>query len=243
MIPVLSCSRPPGIPAGHRSGRSPPCPEYPAPWSPPSPPSPSPPPASRSQPAPRTRRAAARTTSPPRPHLPARRLQPGRHPVHHRLHHLRLRVDRDRPAVQLLHHRAEEEADRRVRLHGHQHLGLRGGPLRPPRTRRCPQERAQPLARAGVRHQDRRQQGHRREQAQEGRLRRHRHPLRRPGRDRHGLDDRAVGPRPELIPSARRRGRSPPPGVAGPSRLPLRRQTKCLRAGGVLEHREDECGA
>lgn len=45
----------------------PPCPEYPAPWSPPSPPSPSPPPASRSPPAPRTRRAAARATSPPDP--------------------------------------------------------------------------------------------------------------------------------------------------------------------------------
>lgn len=126
---MLSCARPPGTPAGHHIGRP-----HDVAHIPPLVTSLSALALAAAGLTVATGSAHAATCSqaylPAGPQLPARRPQPGRHPVHHRLHDLRLRLDRDRTALQLVHHRPEEEADRRVRLHRHQHLGLRGRPLR-----------------------------------------------------------------------------------------------------------------
>ncbi|GAA2165012.1 hypothetical protein GCM10009727_83200 [Actinomadura napierensis] len=73
-----------------------------------------------------------------RPELPAGRLQPRRHPVHHRLHDLHVRVDGDGAPADLLHQSAEGQADRRVRLLRHQHLRLRRRPPGAARARRRP---------------------------------------------------------------------------------------------------------
>lgn len=72
MIPVLSCSRPPGIPAGHRSGRSPHAPNIPLPGHRPLLPRPR-----RRRPHDRRRHRARAELQPGLPPLPDPSCQPG----------------------------------------------------------------------------------------------------------------------------------------------------------------------
>ncbi|GLW74978.1 hypothetical protein Kpho02_72750 [Kitasatospora phosalacinea] len=73
-----------------------------------------------------------------RPHLHPGSVQPGRHPVDHPVHDLRLRLDRDGAPLHFLHQRAQGPGHRRLRLRRHSYeedhfvpLELGGAPRDP----------------------------------------------------------------------------------------------------------------
>ena len=88
-----------------------------------------------------------RALDPCRPGAHARRPQPGRDAGQHPLDDLPSRLDGDDPPADLIHERAQDEADAAIRR---DRLALRlpGGPPDQPRARRQPDRPAQPLARA-----------------------------------------------------------------------------------------------
>lgn len=80
-------------------------------------------------------------------HVYTGRPEPGRHAGHHRLDHLRTRMNCDHPALDRLHEQPEATGNHRLRLQRHEHVRLRRGSLPAPRTRSAPGRQPSPTSR------------------------------------------------------------------------------------------------